>query len=100
MKIRNYMLAAAMVSAASMASAETVVVNDVSGFPTATQWGTFPGENTQGGTAAVTTTAPRSGNGSLEMTGGRTRTQIGIQYVPLNTNWARWPMRSRSPSIG
>ncbi|RYF11454.1 MAG: PEP-CTERM sorting domain-containing protein [Oxalobacteraceae bacterium] len=70
----------------SPASAATVIVNGVSGFPTAATFGTYPGENTGGGTAAVTTTAARSGNGSLEMRGDRTRTQVGIQYAPLRTN--------------
>ncbi|WP_375290098.1 PEPxxWA-CTERM sorting domain-containing protein [Qipengyuania sp.] len=84
--IRNILVGAAALCAASAAHAATVTVNDVSGLPSATQWGTLPTENTGGGTAAVTTTAARSGNGSLEITGDRTRTQLGIQYVPFNTD--------------
>ena len=87
MSIRTIMLgAAAVLATASPAYAGTVIVNSVSGLPTATTFGTLPGENTGGGTAAVTTTVARSGNGSLEMTGDRTRTQVGIQYAPFTTN--------------
>jgi len=64
------------------ASASTVIVNSVSGLPTTTTFGTLPGENSGGGTATVSMTAARSGNGSLEMTGDRTRTQVGYQYAP------------------
>jgi len=71
---------ASTVAFSAPASAATVVVNSVSGLPTSTSWGTYPGENTGGGTAVVSTTAARSGNGSLELRGDRTRTQLGIQY--------------------
>jgi len=74
----------ALCVAALPAHAAEIIVNDVSGFPSQTLWGTLPGENT--GTAAVTTSAPRSGNGSLELTGDRTRTQLGIQYGYPNSN--------------
>lgn len=84
--IRNFVLAAALLSSATYANAATVTVTDVSGLPSATQWGTLPGENTNGGTAAITTSAPRNGNGSLEMSGDRTRTQLGIQYAPFRTD--------------
>ena len=86
MMFRTFAAAAVLVSCSAAAQAATAVVTDVSGFPSATQWGTLPGENTQGGTAAVTGAAPRSGNGSLEMTGGRTRTQLGIQYAGALTD--------------
>ncbi len=65
------------------ASAAVVIVNSVAAVPTATSWGTLPGENT--GTTAVTTAAARSGLGSLELTGDRTRAQLGIQYNPVRT---------------
>ncbi len=68
------------------AIANEVVVNDVAGIPSSTDWGTIPGENT--GTAVVTSTVARSGNGSLELTGDRTRTQLGIQYAPFRTTIA------------
>lgn len=86
MKIGSFVIAAALLSSASYVSAAEVVVTSVSGPPTATQWGTIFTENTGGGTAQVTTTAPRSGNGSLEMSGDRTRTQLGIQYAPFRTD--------------
>lgn len=73
----------AMLVASPVMAAE-VIVNTVAPAPTASKWGTLPGENT--GTAAVTSTVAYSGNGSLEMTGDRTRTQLGIQYAPLTTN--------------
>ncbi|RYY06004.1 MAG: PEP-CTERM sorting domain-containing protein [Alphaproteobacteria bacterium] len=77
---------AASVYAIAPASAATVVVNTVAPLPTATTWGTIPGENTGGGTAAVTSTVAQSGNGSLEMRGDRTRSQLGIQYAAAITN--------------
>jgi hypothetical protein len=80
------LFAAATMAIASPALADTVTVNSVSGLPSATAFGTLPGENTGGGTAMVTTTAARSGNGSLEIFGDRTRTQLGIQYAPFTTN--------------
>jgi len=36
-------------------------------------WGNPPGENNTGGSSAITATEARSGNGSLELFGGRTR---------------------------
>lgn len=42
-------------------------------YPGDPSWDTIPGENTGGGSAAITTTAPRSGNGSVEMHGDRAR---------------------------
>lgn len=76
----------ASVYAIAPASAATVVVNTVAPLPTATTWGTIPGENTGGGTATVTSTVARSGNGSLEMRGDRTRSQLGIQYASARTD--------------
>lgn len=77
-------VAAAALVAAQPASAAEVIVNSVAGLASASSWGTLPGENT--GTVAVTSTAPRSGTGSLELTGDRTRAQLGIQYAPFTTN--------------
>lgn len=88
MKVHTAIVATLLASTivAAPASAATVVVNTVSGLPSASTWGTIPGENTGGGTATVSTTAPRSGDGSLEMTGDRTRTQLGIQYAGARTD--------------
>lgn len=86
MKFTTILLATALGAVANVASAADVVVTDVSGLPSATQWGTLPAENTGGGTAQITTAAPRNGNGSLEMRGDRTRTQLGIQYAAGRTD--------------
>ena len=48
--------------------------------PTSGEWTNRPGELREGATAAITATAPRSGNGSLEMTGTRTRFATGNIY--------------------
>jgi hypothetical protein len=74
-------LAAAMLSLTAMASAATVVVR-----PSDPTWGNPPGENSGGGSSAITSTAPRSGNGSVEMFGDRTRfVGLGNFYDP-NSN--------------
>ena len=73
-------VASASLIVATPALAAEVIVNTVVPLPSATSWGTLPGENS--GTAAVTNTVARSGNGSLELTGDRTRSQLGIQYAP------------------
>ena len=71
--------------AAASASADTAVITNLaSPVPAGTSWGTVPGENT--GTVAITDTAARSGNGSLEITGDRTRAQTGVQFAPFTTN--------------
>lgn len=80
MKALYSLSAAALVVAVTPASAATVIVSNVAGVPTKTSWGTYPGENNAGSTAAVTGTVAYNGNGSLEMRGDRTRTQLGIQY--------------------
>ena len=74
--------AAAALAFAVPASADTNTVvtniNSPSPLPAGTNWSTIPDENT--GTAQITATAPRSGNGSIELTGDRTRVQTGYQY--------------------
>lgn len=77
-------VASASLVAATPALADNVTVSTVAPIPTATTWGQLPGETT--GSIAVTNTAARSGNGSLELRGDRTRAQLGIQYAPLTTN--------------
>lgn len=86
MRLSTVVFAAAIASVASTANAATVIVNSVAGLPSATDWGILPGENINGGSGAVTTTAPRSGNGSLEITGDRARVQLGIQYAGARTD--------------
>ena len=80
MKMSLVAIGAVSLVLSSAASADERYVTNVSGLPSATTWGTLPGENLGGGTANVTTTSPRSGGASLEMVGDRTRTQLGIQY--------------------
>ncbi len=75
----KYLAAIAAFSFASPALAQNLTITDLnSPVPAGTSWGTLPGENT--GTIAITNTSPRSGNGSLELTGDRTRAQTGVQY--------------------
>lgn len=75
------------ITVSSPALASEFIVETVAGTPSSTTWGTLPGENSGGGNrTAVTTTAARSGTGSLELFGDRARTQLGIQYAPFRTN--------------
>lgn len=85
---RNWiaLLAVVVVLTPGGARAGVVVVTDVSGLPSSTSWGTLPGEDTGGGSGVVSGTAPRSGDGSIELRGDRSRVQIGIQYAPFTTN--------------
>lgn len=54
--------------------------------PAGTGWGVLPGENSGGGAVELSTDMARSGNGSLELHGDRTRVQTGVQYAPFTTN--------------
>ncbi|MEK7549453.1 MAG: PEPxxWA-CTERM sorting domain-containing protein [Patescibacteria group bacterium] len=47
-------------------------------------WSNPPGENSVTGSAVITSTAPRSGNGSLELSGDRSRFILGNQYNPAS----------------
>jgi hypothetical protein len=76
-----------MTSAMSPALAADTIVTSVADLPSATSWGTIPGENRNGGErTAVTDTVAQSGKGSLELFGDRARSQIGIQYDGARTN--------------
>lgn len=67
-----------MASPAAFAAAVTVT-------PSTMSWGNPPGENGGTGSAAITGTAPRSGNGSIEMFGDRTRwVGLGNFYNPAS----------------
>jgi hypothetical protein len=63
----NY-LAILFASSIISASAAEIVV-----YPGDPSWGNPPSENSGGGSSAITATAPRSGNGSIELHGDRTR---------------------------
>ena len=78
-------IATALTLMAGNVQAAVVTVTDATGLPTATSWGVLPGENSPGASAVITTTQPRNGNGSVELTGDRTRLQIGIQYSAPTT---------------
>lgn len=83
----GFLAIACALTASSPAFAAEVIVNTVAGLPSATTWGTLPGEDTGGGArTAVTSTVARSGVGSLELFGDRDRAQIGIQYAVGRTN--------------
>ena len=66
---------------AAVIAAMAQLVSAVDVFPSDPAWAT--GGNTGGGSSAITATEPRSGNGSLELTGDRTRFfGLGNPFVP------------------
>ena len=72
-----------MMSAALIVSsviAAPAMASEVIVTPTSGEWTNRPGELRNGATAEITATAPRSGNGSLELTGDRTRFAAGNIY--------------------
>lgn len=73
-------LAAGIVIAQPAVAATQTVTSLGLPVPAGTEWGSLPGENTGGGDAYISSAAPRSGNGSLELVGDRTRVQTGVQY--------------------
>jgi len=93
--VRNFLISTAIAgvivattSVVTLGTAQAAVITvtgSTTSLPSATKWGTYPGENT-GGTTAITSTAAHDGNGSVELRGDRTRYQIGIQYAPFTTN--------------
>jgi hypothetical protein len=72
----------AALGAASVMTAGAVTVTVLPGNPT---WANPPGENSGGGSSAITSTDPRSGNGSVELFGQRTRfVGLGNFYSPAS----------------
>lgn len=71
-------LMVAVLSGFGTAQAAEIVVTPASGT-----W--VSNGNSSGGSSAITGTAPRSGNGSVEMTGDRTRFMMGNNFA-LNSN--------------
>lgn len=72
-----------MMSAALLVSsvvAAPAMAGEVIVTPESSEWSNRAAESRLGATAAITTTAPRSGNGSLELTGDRTRFAAGTIY--------------------
>ena len=77
--IRNSLiLVAGLMGACATSMAATVVVT-----PDSPLWSNPVLENRDGGSSAISTTMPNAGNGSLEMTGDRTRfVGLGNLYSP------------------
>lgn len=75
--------ASALVAAtilASAAGASTIVVNDLN----PQGWSNPVGENSGGGHSGISATAPRSGTGSVELFGDRTRFTVGSLSSPAS----------------
>jgi len=76
------LIAVALVALPTTAGAAEVVVSTLgSPLPAGTGWGSLPGDNI-GGSVELSTDMARSGNGSLEIHGDRTRVQTGYQFSP------------------
>jgi len=76
-------VAATMLSAPAMAQitlGNQTVTNLNSPVPAGTSWGILAGENTGGGTGTLTTQNVTDTDGSLNITGDRSRVQTGVQY--------------------
>ena len=85
--MRNFMVLAAVAACAVASPAMAQItsgnhtVTDVSSpVPVPGTWGQLPGENTGGGSAHITSQNVSDTNGSLNITGDRSRVQTGIQY--------------------
>jgi hypothetical protein len=74
----NMMVVAGLLSASALGGAAQAAVVVVT--PTSGSWNNLPAESRDGATAEITNTAARSGNGSLELTGARTRFATGTIY--------------------
>ena len=77
--MNSKLIISALLLGASVASTPAIA-GEVIVTPTSGEWTNRPGELRDGATAAITTTAPRNGNGSLELTGTRTRFAAGNIY--------------------
>ena len=85
--MKLFPFAVAMLLTTTPVMAQNYTITDLdSPIPAGENWAALPGENT--GTVAITTNAPRSGNGSLELTGDRTRAQTGVQYATATNTGA------------
>jgi hypothetical protein len=81
--MKKYLIAAAVVAVASPAWAATTnvdVTNLSSPVPAGTSWGVIPGENSAGATTEIVAGTSNDGDGSLQISGDRTRVQTGVQY--------------------
>lgn len=76
-------VAATMFAAPALAQitpGNQTVTNLASPVPAGTSWGILPGENTGGGSGTITTQNVTDTDGSLNITGDRSRVQTGVQY--------------------
>ena len=71
---------AALAATLLFAFSTSVQANVVEIYPSDTSWQNLPAEIRDGATSQITSTAPRSGNGSLEMIGQRSRFATGTIY--------------------
>jgi hypothetical protein len=81
--MKKYLIAAAVVAVASPAWAAMTnvdVTNLSSPVPAGTSWGVIPGENSAGATTEIVAGTSNDGDGSLQISGDRTRVQTGVQY--------------------
>jgi len=81
--MNKYLIAAAVIAVASPAWAATTnvdVTNLSSPVPVGTSWGVIPGENSAGATTEIVAGTSNDGDGSLHISGDRTRVQTGVQY--------------------
>jgi len=85
--MRNFMVLAAVAACAVASPAMAQItsgnhtVTDVSSpVPVPGTWGQLPGENSGGGSAQITSQNVSDTNGSLNITGDRSRVQTGVQY--------------------
>lgn len=77
--MRKLLLMSTLLAAFStVAYAGTVIIT----APGSPDWSTIPGENSGTGSSTINAVNPRSGNGSLEMFGDRTRFSQGNYYSP------------------
>jgi hypothetical protein len=74
----SMIVAAGLLAASALGGAAQAAVTVVT--PTSGGWNNLPFESRLGATAEITDTAARSGNGSLELTGDRTRFATGAIY--------------------
>jgi len=76
----NKVLAQAIYAMLAVSTTASVHAAEIYVTPGSSMWTTPASETRNGATATITSTMPRSGNGSLEMAGERTRTVMGSLY--------------------
>jgi hypothetical protein len=94
--MKKMLLSAAILAAVSTSAVAQIVpgnqnVDNLSSpVPAGQSWGTVPGEDTGGGSATINSGVVTDADGSLNITGDRSRVQTGVQYggapgYPTNT---------------